>query len=71
MSFGVRRGGEFEDGGCGDGDGDAVRDERFWGFEDVAWVGVDRGVEPADWITHPVTEMHAGVPKPHPCKGGG
>ena len=58
VALGVRRAGEAKDGGRGDGDADAVGDERLVG--DVAGVGVAR-VLAADGVAHAVAEVHARV----------
>ena len=58
MTLRVRRGREAEDGGCGDGNADAVRDYGV-GVR-VAWVVVGL-ILAADGVAHAVAKVHAGV----------
>lgn len=68
MALRVGRAREAEDGGRGDGDADAVRDERLRGG--VARVSV-AFVLPADGVAHPVAEVDAGVAEADAGEGGG
>lgn len=68
MALRVRGAGEFEDGGRGDGDGDAVGD--YGGGGHVAGVFV-AGILAADGVAHAVAEMDACVSEADACEGGG
>lgn len=67
MPFGIRGARELEDGGCGDGDADPVRDDGLVGHVPGVLVA---GVLSADRVAHPVAEVHACVAEADACERG-
>ncbi len=68
MSLRVGRAREAEDGRCGDGDADAVRDDGL--RCDVARMPV-AFILAADGVAHAVAQVHSGIAKADAGQGGG
>ena len=69
MSLGVTRGSEFEYSGGGDGDADAVRDERC--VAHIPAVHILPRILRGDGVAHPMAQMHACVAEAYTRKRGG